>query len=359
MKLLYLAGSVLGSDSANSVHVMQMCAALGQAGHAVTLLAREGTLATTALYDHYGVEPAFAIERVPFTRRWHLLAYLRRARSLGCFDLLLGRYLYGLLALRECAPRFCYEVHDAPSAPRALLEQRLLRDPRCAALVTITGALAEHYRSRFAVLPEPLILPDAAQAAATIKAPRRSGRLVAGYAGAFYRGRGLPLLLALARTLPAVEFRLAGGSAADLARELPADSMLPPNLHCVGRLAPATVAEFLGECDLLLAPYEDRVAVAGNRGDTAAWCSPLKIFEYMAQGKAVLASALPGLSEVLEHERNALLLPPQQLQPWVDAVTRLDADRDEAVRLGAAALAQFQAQHSWRQRAQRLLDHVG
>jgi glycosyltransferase involved in cell wall biosynthesis len=358
MKILYAAGSVIASESANSVHVMRMCEALAQAGHSVTLLAKAGQRSDAEVWAHYGVEPCFELARVPFRNRAGLLRYLQRGRALGRFDLLLGRYLYPLLALRDRAPRFCYEVHDAPTPPRWVLERLLLKDARCAGLITISAALTDHYRG-LAGCPQDLAvlrLPDAAPAVAQPLPVRQQGALVAGYAGAFYAGRGLPLLLAVARQLPQIQFRVAGGDAAALAPYLAGD--LPPNLECVGRLAPAAVPDFLRQCDVLLAPYERQVAVAGNTGNTADWCSPLKLFEYMAQGKAVMASELPALAEIIDHEQTGLLLPPDATAPWVAALQALDADRGRAQRLGHAALEAFAQRGSWQQRAERLLEHL-
>lgn len=166
----------------------------------------------------------------------------------------------------------------------------------------------------------------------------------------------MELIVALARALPGISFNLAGGDAADLAAlGLPA----PANLLCHGYLAPASVDDFLRQADVLLAPYGTRVMVNHGRAlETTRWCSPMKLFEYLAHGKAILCSDLPVLREVLRDGDDALLLPPEDPGAWQAAIERLDQDRALAQRLGSTARADFLARHSWSQRAERLLEFV-
>jgi glycosyltransferase involved in cell wall biosynthesis len=84
--------------------------------------------------------------------------------------------------------------------------------------------------------------------------------------------------------------------------------------------------------------------------------SPLKLFEYMAWGKPILCSDLPVLREVIEDRRNGLLLPPDDPAKWVAALNRLVANPAEGERLGKNARSDFLTRHTWRQRADRVLD---
>jgi len=81
----------------------------------------------------------------------------------------------------------------------------------------------------------------------------------------------------------------------------------------------------------------------------------LKIFEYMALGKAIVCSDLPVLREVLTDQRNALLVPPEDVTAWVAAIHRLQADESLRQRLGDAARNDFLAQYSWQMRAQKVI----
>ncbi|HMK08634.1 MAG TPA: glycosyltransferase, partial [Anaerolineales bacterium] len=89
-------------------------------------------------------------------------------------------------------------------------------------------------------------------------------------------------------------------------------------------------------------------------GDTAAFASPLKAFEYLAAGRPILSSDLPVLREVL-NEGNAVLLDPESVEAWASALRDLAADAARRVRLGQAARAAA-ARYSWLERTRRALE---
>lgn len=358
MRLLYFAGSQIPSRSANSVHVMRMCEALSRLGHDVTLLAKMGDSTVVDPYRYYGVSRGFELRLVKFVRRAHLLKYLREARSLGVFDGLVGRYLYPLWLCRGQGQQFLYESHDAPAPVRRVAERLLLADVRCAAHIVISHALAKHYRFLFGsqIAAKTVVLPDASVDPGAPRSISVNAPLVAGYAGALYSGRGIDLLVKMAYRLPRIQFRLAGGSAVEVATRC---GPLPSNLECVGHLPHASVPDFLSSCDVLLAPYQAKVAVAGDRGDTSAWCSPLKLFEYQAQGKAIVSSNLPAMQEVLVADETAILCEAADSDQWVAALQRLDRDRALAQRLGNSARDAFLKKYTWQQRAKRLVSCFG
>ncbi len=122
-----------------------------------------------------------------------------------------------------------------------------------------------------------------------------------------------------------------------------------------GQDSPPTTTAF----DVVLMPYGREVRGASGGADLANWMSPLKMFEYMAAGKAILAADLPVLREVLRHEENALLAPPGDVEAWKRGLRRLLADRGLRERLGDLARSEAAALHTWEARARRILDGLG
>jgi glycosyltransferase involved in cell wall biosynthesis len=107
----------------------------------------------------------------------------------------------------------------------------------------------------------------------------------------------------------------------------------------------------------LLAPYQSSVTVPGG-GDVGRWMSPLKIFEYMAAGKAILASDLPVLREILSHGETALLCPPHNIESWIESLNQLQKDPELRALLGNNAKTVFQSQHTWQARAKKVLENI-
>ena len=87
-----------------------------------------------------------------------------------------------------------------------------------------------------------------------------------------------------------------------------------------------------------------------------AYASPLKVFEYMAAGRAIVAPDQPNLREVLEHERTALLFDPADEGAMWGAIARLAADPALRARLGAAARAEvLRRDLTWTGNARRVV----
>ncbi|MFC7542629.1 glycosyltransferase [Siccirubricoccus deserti] len=85
-----------------------------------------------------------------------------------------------------------------------------------------------------------------------------------------------------------------------------------------------------------------------------AYASPLKVFEYMAAGRAIVAPDQPNIREVLEHERTALLFEGGKPGAMWAAVKRLATDPVLRARLGAAARAEVLARDlTWSGNARR------
>jgi glycosyltransferase involved in cell wall biosynthesis len=83
--------------------------------------------------------------------------------------------------------------------------------------------------------------------------------------------------------------------------------------------------------------------------------SPLKVFEYLAAGRPVVASAIGQLERLVADGETGLLVPPGDAGALADAVRRLAADAPLRARLGAAAAALARREHTWRHRVERIL----
>jgi glycosyltransferase involved in cell wall biosynthesis len=179
-------------------------------------------------------------------------------------------------------------------------------------------------------------------------------RFTAGYTGHLYPGRGADLILELAARLPEMLFLLAGGEPEDLSRLRQAASARGArNLLLAGFVPNAELPVYQAACEALLMPYQRRVA-ASSGGDIGRYLSPLKLFEYLACGRAILCSDLPPLREVLTPQ-NAVLLPPEDAAAWAAALQALREDPPRRVALAAQARRAAE-RHTWTARAARILE---
>jgi glycosyltransferase involved in cell wall biosynthesis len=116
-----------------------------------------------------------------------------------------------------------------------------------------------------------------------------------------------------------------------------------------GAIPHKSVRQHLDAADILVSPH---VPMPDGR---AFFGSPTKLFEYMAMGKAIAASALDQIADVLEHGRSALLIKPSDAAGLADAIQQLAANAQLRVELGRNARKIVLERHTWRQNARRVL----
>ncbi|MFF7249708.1 glycosyltransferase family 4 protein [Embleya sp. NPDC008237] len=365
MRIAYLHGGSIPSYWANNVHVMRMCDAFASAGHDITLYAAPGTYPADDAYAYYGVRHRFPIRTVAAPDH-SPAGYRQRAERVreslirdGVPDLIFGRDPYCLAVAADVAP-FVYEVHQIRtdlSPPET--EQRLLAEPRLARVVVITHALAQDLCATYPQLDPAAVLvaPDCADpprpATEPVRLPGRAGVPRVGYVGHLYDGRGIDLILDLAERLPGLDFHLVGGTPED--RDRWEQPCALANVYFHGHRPPAELPGYFPQFDVVLAPYEEKVYLTGRLGETGRWTSPMKLFEYMSHGRAIVVSDLPVLHEVMTDRVNCLIRPPADPPAWADAVLELVGDDELRRSLGDEARRQVLDRYTWRRRADVVL----
>ena len=288
-------------------------------------------------------------------------------RWLIMFAILSARLLrIGLVYTRE--PRFAWWLaragfpaalelhHDHLSfAPRSKAAfAALAQPPRLRGLVAISQAIADAILKDFPSLESKIIVAaDGADAATSPPEPIEAwspSKLSVGYVGHLYPGKGMEIIADLAPLCPWAHFDIVGGRAEDVQYWKERTGTLA-NLTLHGPVPHAAVPAKLAQFDVVLAPYKRSVIVSNGRMDVASWMSPLKIFEYMASEKAIIASDLPVLREVLTDGATARLCDPDDVQSWAAALKRLADDPAERQRLGRSARELLLSGYtSWKQR---------
>jgi glycosyltransferase involved in cell wall biosynthesis len=99
--------------------------------------------------------------------------------------------------------------------------------------------------------------------------------------------------------------------------------------------------ELLASCEVCVSPH------VPNPDGTPFFGSPTKLFQYMGLGRAIVASDLDQIGEVLEHERSALLAEPGDVAAAASCVVRLLGDAKLRERLGQSALGDAVTRYSW------------
>ena len=358
MKITCIASSQIPSDTANSIQVMKVCQAFAQLGHEVTLLVPGSEHETSHLQRHYGLTVHFSVEWLPVKNR-HFFPWkaVLRAREIGTDLLYCWPLQSAVLGLLSGMPAMV-ELHDLPSGRFGRLWLKLfLSIPGRKRLLPITDALR-----RALHLPEEttVVAPDGVdlERYASLPDQERTRRLTGLpealtvlCTGHLYPGRGTDLFLALAEKFQSASFVWVGGRPADVQAWKERAAHLS-NVIFTGFVPNESIPVYQASGDVLLMPYSRAVATSSG-GDTAEVCSPMKMFEYMAAGRAILSSDLAVLHEVLD-ESTAVFCPMEDTDAWIEALRSLLQDEKHRQSLGGNALRAVE-KYSWIERARRSL----
>ena len=370
MRVCYISQSALPSRTANSIHVMKMCKAFAGNGIDVVLLAPDNKELVEPgiadIYSFYGIEPGFKITKLLWANSkyqgciYGLLAglYAKKHR----FDIVYARDHLGAYCASLLGMNVIFEAHGPPSENSGRMSaycfNGLMGSKRLKKLVVISQSLREYYRLRYPHNKDKIqVLPDAADPVPEDLQPHllpnKHKRPQVGYIGHLYKGRGVNLIMDIARVCTWADFHLVGGTEDDIAHWRNSTEHVQ-NIFFHGFVPYAEAERFRVAFDMLLAPYQEEVSVE-NRGNTVQWMSPIKIFEYLAAGKPIICSDLPVIHEVLQHGRNALLCPPNDAGAWITALTLLAHDEGMRCKLGADAKKNFLENHTWDSRVKKIL----
>jgi glycosyltransferase involved in cell wall biosynthesis len=370
MRILYIFPEPLPLPRARGIQVAHTVAALAQQGVTVQLAyvpAHDGADPLSA----YGVERPEAVTLVPLSRglpapfSWlplhsnrlffrRLCSWLEQQDRHGRRPaMIMARHLKIAHALLRHFPDIplLYEAHEvfadvAPPAKRERLsriEESVLR--RAKALVAITQGVAVDLKKRYRLDRDIQVLPDAVAWPARVpeKPWHEAGRHIV-YAGSFFPWKGVQDLVAAAEWLPGCRIELIGGSperVREFRAQVPAGG------------AEVTFAGHLTHPQTLQALGRACIAVLPNRAEpNSLWSSPLKLFEYMAAGCAVVAADLPSVREALAHDE-AVWVPPGDPLALADGIRRLADDPARARQLGERARERARA-FTWEARAAQL-----
>lgn len=372
MKILY--HHRVAAQDGQSVHIMELIHAFKELGHEVRIVGpslrpKEFGGENKALALFRRLMPGFVSE---------FLEYIYAIRA----------YRKLLRAYREFQPDFLYERHNLFLPSGMWLAQKTgiphfleVNAPLAAERARYSGlslkgfaSRLEHrtWRSATHVLPVTEVLADILVAAGTareritvlhngidkavyenldgtaVRARYGLGdNVVLGFTGFVREWHRLDQMIRLIASYDGADaphmLIVGDGPAIPECRALAKELKVEDRVHFAGFVSRANVPAHLAAMDIALQPA------------VTAYASPLKLFEYMAAGLAIVAPAQPNILEILEDNVDALLFTPDSYEETRALIQRLIADKDLRHRLGTAAKAKIDSRgYTWRRNAERI-----
>ena len=170
------------------------------------------------------------------------------------------------------------------------------------------------------------------------------------YVGHLYQDRGIKEIMHCATQMPEMTFVIVGGHPNDIQfwQEYVADKQLT-NVIIVGFVENRLVPLYQWMADVLLMPYSKSCG-------TSEWMSPLKLFEYMASGRTIIASHFPVFDDILCDKENCYLIEADNKDSLLTALHLVSDNPTLSNKIALQAQEDVQS-YSWKARAQFILDN--
>ena len=372
MKFVYGYDEALPTRGADSEQVMQTVAAVSRAGAAVDLLTlrprRSEAMSGPELKAHYGVSGPFAIDQIGRRSRSRILEKLAHARTVAGDARSRDRVIHtrNLSIAAACLAAGRPVLYDTyrpwPSQYPPLAAPLRLASRRrnfLAVMVHSRHAAGAYLEAGFDPDKVAVVHNGFDPARLEPALDRREARAlleldpeapIVTYTGRVDPEKGLDVVIEMARRCPEARFVIVGSRDPDGPVERAGAAVA--NLTFVPWQPYAATARYLYASDILLTPPS--LAPLNKARNTVL---PMKLFSYLAAGRVILAPRAPDTEELLEHEGNAYLVEPGDIDGAVAAIRRIVSTPALAAAIAEGA-TRTSARYTWDARAQTILDLV-
>ena len=375
MKLLYIHNIPIDYQSANVIQVLQMCSAFSDLGVEVTLSVPFNENSNNSeINRRYGALDFNIIFQDRYTSSARLEKYINFYKVKKHIDevnpdVCMVRTPLLLKYLKSFHIPYIFEVHNNIFNYRFRIFDNYLKkvikdaseSEYCIKMLSISDNLKKYWISKgiaedsIQVLHdgfnEKYYLPSRSIEEARNKLNIPHNRKIVTYTGSLYENRGIENIINLAGEIGEADFYIIGGPEENKIKyENIAKSKDTNNIKFVGHVGHTEIPDYLYASDVLLALWSDNVK-------TINYCSPLKIFEYMAAGRIIVAHEYPTIKEVLTNGEDAILVNPSSITDLKKSVKKAITMNYTNKMADNSRNRAFQ-KYSWKLRAKGILDLI-
>lgn len=379
MKIAYISWSTIPSKKANSINIMKMCQAFKKQNIDVTLYCINGddTLSNESIFQKYGIKEKFTliridipnlIQKIPLLKElysaYKINSIIRKDHKSLKYDFIYGRSWVALYLLRN-KYKFIFEAHMIVPylSGGGFFIHELVKNKNLYKLVVISEGLKKDFLVKFPKLSDSkvIVLHDGADAnhmrtdkICIDNSISKELSVQIGYVGHLYPGKCMEVLIEIAKKCDYC-FHIIGGNDDWIQHwnKIIGDQGIKTIIFH-GYVDNSSVYQYYNAFDICIMPFSKNIYFYNGKINIGSWTSPLKLFEAMAFGKAILVSKLPTIQEVMEDGIDCIMVDPDDINEWIRQLDVLVNDSELRNRLGEAAKNKLESCYTWDIRAQKI-----
>lgn len=367
-KITYIHTSSLDSRKANLIQVLNMCKAFVEIGIEVVLILPENKSKPSIDVDARVTLKFYPVNyKLPSSVKYGLAIhnYLKKNKLEG---IIFVRQFTLVFPLQWHKYQYIYESHNNNLFSKKyadllfkFLLKRLIKRDHFLLFFSISGELNKYWDHFFNFECKKLDyyhdgiddkmfekVIEKTEALKLLQIQNSKKKRVT-YAGSLYKDRGIHNIVKLASDFPEVDVIVIGGPNGEIPElQQLAKEMEVSNIEFKGVLEHKQIPLYLYASDILLAFWSNKVK-------TINYCSPLKVFEYMASERLIVAHGYPTIKEVL-NEGNSILVDPNSYTSMKEGLYK--AINMESDQIGKNSRKEVLAKYTWNKRAEYVVDLI-
>lgn len=371
MKLLYIQNAKIPTEKAHGIQIMKMCEAFALENVDIELiLPRRRNSINQDPFEYYGVRRNFKIKKLP------CLDLIPLDKYIGRLGLWIESFTFFIFALFYVLFKKADAIYTKKSLilPLVFFKKNVffeahiftknysLYSPvfrKLKGIIAITKNLKNSFLEKGIQDNKILVAPDGVDLEKfdipdTQEDCRKRLNLpldkkIVLYTGHLYKWKGPQVLAEASQYLPKdVEVYFVGGTEEDVKKfELRTSNF---ELNIIGHRPYSEMPYWLKAADVLVLPNTAKEEISKY------WTSPLKLFEYMASKRPIVASDLPSVREIL-NEDNSVLAKPDDSKSLAGGIEKVLEDKNLAEKISTRAFENVK-QYTWARRAKKILKFI-
>lgn len=318
MKICYISNSASPSKNASSLQIAKLCENLSKIGNDVILIL-PNTGFKLNFYNFYNIKKKFKIIRLNFFKKfptglsYYFFGLISVFKGINFKpDIFITRNFFVCLLLIIFNRKIILEVHDTMNIEGRIIKKiqnkfNFLNSKKLVKIVATTKTLKKYYTRVLSVNSKKIqVLHNASSLKHYFKNGKIKKKYNIGYFGSIFSSRGLNTIINLSKLDSKNNYFIFGGDRKKV--RLLKNQNLNNNLTINKYVPYKQIYQELKKIDICILPYTKKITVSGDVGNILNYTSPLKIFDYMSNGKLIISSNINVLKEVLSHKKNCIFV---------------------------------------------------